>query len=132
MRLLPADTIRVSASTAQHASLHARIRQADFPTLQKIATGAWVDYIHEDMTILVSTKQVRDMLYVEMYENIQLHIPPSTKQPSKQQTKHRLATQQGKAKNAIPLSLRINAVKMLPGKGSSVARRAILTLEVLK
>ena len=120
MKLLPRDTVRITGSVRDHKVLHVRVRKDDYPVLQTVASEEWLQYMHEDVTVLVSTTNTHDHLSVEMYEDMVLTLPLSKTKAKMLKTKNK------------ELRLRIKAVKMLAGKGSSMARRAIVTLEVQK
>ena len=120
MRLLPRNTVRTRASHSAHEHLHVRIRHDDLPTLVKLATGGWLDTSPDAVSVLVSTAAMNERLCLEPYQTCTLHIPlPRKSGAGRRKT--------GEPTSA-PLKMHIQALHMLPGKGSSLARRAIVTL----
>ena len=104
MKLLPRDTIRINGSVRDHKVLHVRVRRDDYPVLQAVAGEECLQYVREDVIVLVSTTDIHDHLSVEMYEDMVLTLPLSKTKAKMLKTKNR------------ELRLRIKAVKMLAGK----------------
>ena len=121
MRLLPGETMRASASHSKHPCLDVRVRQEDVSVLLKLATGGWMQYTVDSWVMLVSTPDVGQRLELNVYEPLTLNVPlPRTE--NKRRRPNEPAT--------APLHMQIAGIHMLPGKGSSMARRAIVTLRV--
>ena len=88
MKLLPRDTVRIKGSVRDHKVLHVRVRKDDYPVLQTVASEEWLQYMHEDVTVLVSTTDTHDHLSVEMYEDMVLTLPLSKTKAKMLKTKN--------------------------------------------
>ena len=127
MRLLPHETVRVAGQSLTGTGLHVRVRSEDLPVLQKVATGGWLQHVVPEVTVLASTRSVEERMQLNPYETCTLTVPlPLTGRADGEPTKKRRRGEEASA----ALSLPISAVRMLPGKGSSLARRAIVTLRL--
>lgn len=121
MKLLPTETVRATASHSNHERLVARLRQTEVEKLYTLASGGWMQYTVDSWCVLISTADVSQRLEVAVYEPLTLHVP--------------IPHSHGKRQNAgepatLPLHTQISAIHMLPGKGSSLARRAIVTVRI--
>lgn len=120
MRLLPGETVRATAQHTKHPRLNVRVKVEDLPVLEKLATGGWTQYTVDSWVLLLSTPDTAQRLELNVYEPLTVHVP--LKRVDKRRRLGEPAT--------APLHMQIAGIHMLPGKGSSMARRAIVTLRV--
>ena len=119
--LLPHETTRLRGTSREHKHLHVRVRNQDMPVLEQIARDAWLSYVCRDITVLVSTPTIDQRLVLDSYEQLTLEIPIPRFKPNGTLAK-------GKDRHALPFP--VSAVRFLPGHGSSLARRALITLAI--
>ena len=131
MRLLPHETVRVAGRGPTGAALHVRVRSEDLSVLQTIAVGGWLQHTVPDITVLVSTQDTGERLELGPYETCTLQVPHLRGSQETRAGDGQPAKARKRGEPAFtPLPLPVAGMHMLPGKGSSLARRAIVTLRL--
>lgn len=122
MRLLPHETTAIRAVGPRGDPLRVRVRNEDVNILQKLASGGWIPYVVSDVIVLISSKTPNTRLELSPFESCTFTIP------LKRKTRKLPGEKTDTPSGSTEISLTVASIRMLPGKGSSLAHRAIVTL----
>jgi hypothetical protein len=123
MRLMPHQTTRIAARGSDGKALKVRVRNEDVALLQRVAVGGCLSYVVSEFTVLVSSANPRMRLEMNLFESCVLRIPTGRMDVC---CENRRSTPRW-----VDVILCVAAMRMLPGKGSSLAHRAIATLRLM-